>query len=185
MFDDLDKAIISATLAGKSLLLFRPKSPWGNGIAPDRSSRPLEVLRVRAARNSRAVAVFAAANLTDKPFFGQFKVTAEPHPDSGKPSTDKHLLPAANCYISQGFALADRAGRALCDPIMPLTLNSVLRLAPKESVPIYLEIDTHGLSSGIYHATLALKKAMPGFADLPRTSRSAMESARAASTGIR
>ena len=98
------------------------------------------------------------ANLTDKPFVGQFKVAAA----SGSTS-----LPAARCKFSQGFAIADRVGRALYDPIMPLTLNSVLRLAPKESVPIYLEIDTHGLTAGVYRSTLSLKKAMPGFTDEP------------------
>ena len=156
MFADLDKAIISATLAGKSILLFRPSSPWGNGIAPGCSSRPLEALRVRAARNSRAVVVFAAANLTDMPFAGQVKLSAV----SGSAS-----LPPARCKISQGFAIADRVGRALYDPILPLPMNSLLRLAPKETVPIYLELDTHGLAAGVYRSTLSLKKAMPGFTD--------------------
>ncbi len=156
MFDDLDKAIISATLAGKSILLFRPSSTWGNGIAPDCSSRPLEALRVRAARNSRAVVVFAAANLTDKPFVGQFNVSAA----SGSAS-----LPPASCAFSQGFAIADRVGRTLYDPILPLPMNSLLRLAPMETVPIYLELDTHGLAAGVYRSTLSLKKAMPGFTD--------------------
>ena len=156
MFDDLDKTIISATLAGKTILLFRPGSPWGNGIAPDRSSRPLKALRVRAARNSRAVVVFAAANLTDRPFVGQVKLSAA----SGSAS-----LPPARCKILQGFAVADRVGRALYDPILPLPMNGLLRLAPKETVPIYIEIDTHGLAAGVYRSTLSLKKAMPGFTD--------------------
>ena len=163
MFDDLDKAIISATLAGKSILLFRPSSPWGNGIAPDCSSRPLEALRVRAARNSRAVVVFAAANLTDKPFIGQFKVQGVP--TSHQPPTTSHQPPTTNLRLSQGFAIADRVGRTLYDPILPLPMNSLLRLAPMETVPIYLELDTHGLAAGVYRSTLSLKKAMPGFTD--------------------
>ncbi len=76
MFADVDKAIISASLAGKSILMFCPEEPWGNRIAPDEKSQPLKTIRMRAARNSRTVAVFAAANLTDKPFVGQFKITA-------------------------------------------------------------------------------------------------------------
>ena len=165
LFANLDKAIISASLAGKSILMFRSKTIWGNRIAPDETSRPLETVRMRAARNSRAVAVFTVANLTEKPFVGQFKVSAETHPASGKPSAPKRQLPMTSISISQGFAIADRAGRALYDPIMPLPMNGLLRLAPKETVPIYLELDTHGLPAGTYPATLALKKAMPGFTD--------------------
>ena len=159
VFADLDKEIISATLAGKTLLLFRPESPWGNRLAPDDKSHPFDAIRIRVARNSRAVAVFAAANLTDSAFVGQMKVSA----DSSNPT--KHQLPAAKCTFAQGFAIADRAGRTLYDPILPLPMNGVLRLAPKETVPIYLELDTHGLLAGAYYATLSLKKVLPGFAD--------------------
>ena len=168
MFADVERAIVSATLDGKSVLLFCPEKPWGNRLAPDERSRPLESLRIRAARNSRAVAVFAAANLTDKPFVGQFKVEGVPV-GSRVPRDRGHAgrvpLPTANLRFSQGFAIDDRVGRALYDPILPLPMNSVLRLAPKETVPIYLELDTHGLSAETYHAALTLKKAMPGFTD--------------------
>ena len=179
MFADVDKAIISEALAGKSILLFRPNNPWGNKIAPDETSRPIETVRMRAARNSRAVAVFAAANLTDKPFVGQFKIaaarsTSAPYqnggqgaarPTNSQPSTTNYQLPTTNCFLSQGFAIADRVGRPLYDPIMPLPMNSLLRLAPGETVPIYLELDTQGLAAGSYKGTLSLKKAMPGFTD--------------------
>ena len=165
LLSHLDKTIISASLAGKSMLLFLPNNPWGNKMAPDEKSRPIETIRIRAARNSRAVAVFAAANLTEKPFVGQFKITGEPHTGSGKPSTTNYQLPTANCLISQGFAIADRVGRPLYDPVMPLPMNGLLRLAPGETVPIYLELDTHGLAAGSYKGTLSLKKAMPGFSD--------------------
>ena len=165
MFADVEKAIISESLAGRPLLLFCPEDQWGNLLAPDEKSRPLETIRMRAARNSRAVTAFAAANLTDKPFVGQFRITAEPHHGSGKPSAANHKLPTANCFISQGFAIANRVGRALYDPIVPLPMNGLLRLAPKETAPIYLELDTHGLEAGTYRATLSLKKAMPGFTD--------------------
>ena len=152
MFADVDKAIISASLAGKSILMFRPEKPWGNRIVPDEKSRPLETVRMRAARNSRAVAVFAVANLTDKPFVGQFRVE----------SSD---AVSRRISFSHGFAIADRAGRVLYDPIAPLMMNSVLRLAPKETAPIYIELDTHGLAAGTYKAKLSLKKATPGFTD--------------------
>ena len=153
MFADVDKAIISASLAGKSLLLFRPEDQWGNLLAPDEKSRPLESLRIRAARNSRAVAVLAAANLTDSAFVGQFKIESD----------DATI--ARYFSFSQGFAIANRVGRTLYDPIQPLPMNGLLRLAPKETAPIYLELDTHGLAAGTYRAKLSLKKAMPGFAD--------------------
>ena len=175
MFADVDKAIISASLAGKSLLLFRPEDQWGNLLAPDEKSRPLESLRIRTARNSRAVVTFAAANLMDSAFVGQFKVEAA---TGGPRSADascqngqgaarptNYQLPATNCFISQGFAIANRVERALYDPIMPLPMNGLLRLAPKETAPIYLELDTHGLVAGKYRATLSLKKATPGFTD--------------------
>ena len=168
MFADVDKAIISASLAGKSLLLFRPEDQWGNLLAPDEKSRPMESLRIRTVLNSRAVVTFAAANLMDSAFVGQFKVdTATGGPRSGAATdgTTNYQLPTTNCILSQGFAIANRVGRVLYDPIMPLPMNGLLRLAPKETVPIYLELDTHGLLAGTYRATLSLKKAMPGFVD--------------------
>ena len=162
MFADVDKAIISASLAGKSILMFRPEVVWGNRIAPSEKSRPLEAIRMCAARNSRAVAVFAVANLADRPFVGQMRVT-DAKPAKAKKLAQKIL--EGRVSVSQGFVLADRVGRALYDPILPLPMNSLLRLAPKETVPMYLELDTHGLAAGTYRATLSLKKAMPGFTD--------------------
>ena len=160
MFADVDKAIISASLAGKSLLLFRPEDQWGNLLAPDEKSRPLESLRIRTARNSRAVVTFAAANLTDSAFVGQFKISDEKEGDhAGRVTLPSHMT------VSQGFTIANRVGRALYDPIMPLPMNGLLRLASKETAPIYLELDTHGLVAGTYRATLSLKKATPGFTD--------------------
>lgn len=159
MFADVEKAIIAESLSGKQLLLFRPERQWGDRLAPDERSRPLESLRMRAARNSRACAAFAVANLSDAPFVGQFKVA-----NHQRPATN-HQLPTASYTLLQGFAIADRVGRTIYDPIMPLSMNSLLRLAPKESVPIYLELDTHGLAAGTYRAALSLKKAMPGFSD--------------------
>ena len=171
LFSQLDKAIISASLAGKSMLLFRPDNPWGNKITPNETSRQIETICIRAARNSRAVAVFAAANLMDRPFVGQFKIevaTGGPTSVSAKDATAR--VPPINAVarrisFSQGFAIADRVGRPLYDPIMPLPMNSLLRLAPGETVPIYLELDTRGLAAGSYKGTLSLKKAMPGFSD--------------------
>ena len=168
MFADVDKAIISASLAGKSILMFCPEKPWGNRIAPDEKTRPLETIRMRAARNSRAVAAFAAANLTDKPFVGQFKIeaaTGGPRSGAATDGTTNYQLPTTNCILSQGFVLANRVGRALYDPILPLPMNGLLRLASKETAPIYLELDTPGLAAGTYRATLSLKKATPGFTD--------------------
>ena len=152
LFADVEKAIVSDALAGKPLLLFRPEAPWGNLLAPNEKSRPLGSLRIRTARNSRAVVTFAAANLTDSAFVGQFKVEA-----------DDAITRRISLF--QGFAIANRAGRTLYDPIQPLPMNGLLRLAPKETAPIYLELDTHGLVAGACRATLSLKKATPGFTD--------------------
>ena len=162
-FADIEKSLISAKLSGKAVVMFRPNNPWGNRFAPTVEVSPLESLRIRSARNTRALAVFVAANLTDEPFVGEFKVAAAPDEDV-KGAKRRGAL-ARHLSFSQGFALADRVGRAIYDPTLPLPLNSLLRLAPNESVPIYVELDTHGLEAGTYHAELLLKKAMPGFSD--------------------
>ena len=157
---DVEKSLISAKLSGKGVVMFRPNSPWGNRLAPTVEVSPLESLQIRSARNARALAVFAAANLTDEPFVGEFKVAAVPSEDA-KDAKRRRAL-ARHLSFSQGFAIADRVGRAIYDPTLPLPLNSLLRLAPNESVPIYVELDTHGLEAGTYRAELLLRKAMPG-----------------------
>ena len=163
---DLHKTIVSARLAGKPLVLFCPQNPWGNALAPDDKSRPLERIRLRAARNSRAVAVFAAANLADTPFIGEFKVF-DALPTGAKKEQKEREASFLTRYLSfsQGFALANRVGKPVYDPILPLPMNGLLRLAPKESVPMYVELDSHGLAVGVYRAELVLKKAAPGFSD--------------------
>lgn len=162
-FVDIEKSLISAKLSGKAVVMFRPNNPWSNRLAPTVEVSPLESLRIRSARNTRALAVFVAANLTDESFVGEFKISAVPSEDE-KGAKRRGAL-ARHLSFSQGFALADRVGRAIYDPTLPLPLNSLLRLAPNESVPIYVELDTHGLEAGTYHAELLLKKAMPGFSN--------------------
>ena len=74
MLSDIDMSIVSASHSGRRLLMFQAHRPWGNSFAPDGGERPLDAIRITAARNSRAMYMFAIANLSDKAFLGHLSV---------------------------------------------------------------------------------------------------------------
>ena len=157
---EVDKSIISAAYAGKKILMFSAPRAWGNKFDPSGSERPLETVRITAARNTRAMHLIAVANLSDKAFLGQFKVKEDDVKEKSRP------VLAGRLSIMRGLPVANRAGGTLYDPVAPLLLKSMLRLAPRESAPLYLELDTHGLDAGKYGCELILKKTQTGFEDV-------------------
>ena len=167
MLSDIDMSIVSASHSGRQLLMFPARLPWGNSFAPDGGEKPLDAIRITAARNSRAMYMFAIANLSDKAFLGHLSVVDDRSKAKSEAAGKSGGVRISSRFsVSRGFSVANRAGKMLYDPVAPLLLKSVLQLAPKESAPMYLEFDTRGMCAGSYRATLSLKKAMPGFQDV-------------------
>lgn len=69
---------------------------------------------------------------------------------------------ARHFTVMRGFPLYNRDGREIYDPVEPLSMGTLLRLAPNENAPLYLELDTHGVEAGTYHSLMMLKSATPG-----------------------
>lgn len=163
MVRNLDKGFLERSLAGKGVLLFRGANPWGNDIEPSATTRPIESISIRAARNSRRAFAFTAANLRGKPFLGQVKLFDERPKGEFCNARRKPDGIAGHFAVMRGFPLYNRDGREIYDPVEPLSMGTLLRLAPNENAPLYLELDTHGVAAGMYRALLTLKSATPGY----------------------
>lgn len=162
MIRNLDKGFLEKSLAGKGIILFRGANPWGNDIEPSATTRPLENISLRAAKNSKRIFAFTAANLRGKPFLGQIKLFDERPKDSFCSTKPVAGGIARRFTVMRGFPLYNRDGREIYDPVEPLSMGTLLRLAPNENVPLYLELDTHGVAAGTYHSLMTLKSATPG-----------------------
>lgn len=162
MIRNLDKGFLEKSLAGKGVILFRGANPWGNDIEPSATTRPLENISLRAAKNSKRVFAFTAANLRGRPFLGQIKLFDERPKNSFNFTKPVAGGIARRFTVMRGFSLYNRDGREIYDPVEPLSMRTLLRLAPNENAPLYLELDTHGVEAGTYHSLMTLKSATPG-----------------------
>jgi len=166
MLENLDKTLLEIAIKGRPFILYRPDDPWGNSLEPSAATRPLTNIFIRAARNAKTTCAIAAANLRDVGFMGQLKFFEDTIPKEfyqrGIAMTNSV---ARRFTIRQGFPVFNRSGRKLFDPMMELPMTTLLRLAPRESAPIFLELDTHGFAAGRYRATLAVKRAVPGYSN--------------------
>ena len=167
MLGNLDKAVLEISLAGCPLLLYRPLDVWGDGLEPDFNTHPLESICLKAAKNSKAHFVFAAANLREGNFVGQLKMfDGARNVKHFNRSTYVTNGIARRFTFRRGFPILNSSRRKLYDPTYELPMKSLLRMEPREVVPVFLEFDSAGLAPGRYYATLVLKKAMPGYADV-------------------
>ncbi len=160
---NLSQAFLQISLRGKKILAYRPADAWGNDVEPDALTRPIERVAMRAARGGRAFASFAVANLSDRPYVGQVKVVpdaAEDLPRLNKTHSEglvRHLT------VREGFPIQSGSGTPLWDPVAPMPLGTVLRVAPHSTSLVWLEIDARGLKAGRYEETLCLKRGVAGF----------------------
>ena len=167
MMANLDKAILELTLSGCQLLLYSPPDVWGNSLDPDFTSKPLESINIKMARNAKAGFCFAAANLRDVNFVGQLKMfDGEPNRKSFNRSAYVTNGIARRCTIRTGFPILNSSRRKLYDPVCDLPMKSLFRLGPREVAPVFLEFNSAGLPAGRYYGLLMLKQAMPGYRDL-------------------
>ena len=162
MQKNLDQTFLQIAMSGRTLVAFAPNDVWGNLIEPDSLTRPLERIRIRAAKDSRAYHAFAIANLSDNPFLGQVKVF-DKGPEKYGFGKEFTKGVARHFTVHEGIEIKSGAGAPLWDPVAPLAMGTLLRIAPKASAMVWLELDTHGLAAGRHSAVLYVKKGNPGF----------------------
>ena len=161
MFGNLMQEFLQIAMSGKRLLVYRPQDIWGNDQTPDSLTQPLDRIAIRAARGERAFFPFAVANLSDRPYLGQVKVfDNEPKP---RFSLSNRTGISRRFAVRESLSIQTGAGKALLDPVAPLPMETVLRIAPHMQAPMWLELDTQGLAAGRYTAMLYLKRGYAGF----------------------
>ena len=163
MQGNLAQSFLQISLRGKKLLAYRPADVWGNDVGPDALTKPIEKVSMRVARGGKAFAAFAVANLSDRPYVGQVKVLADPvanMPDFNKTFSTGLVR---RLTVREGFPVQSGAGTPLWDPVAPMPMGTVLRVAPHATSLVWLELDAKGLRAGRYAETLCLKRGVTGF----------------------
>ena len=156
----LDYSLAQLRLDGAKQLIWRPEV-WENNLNITRLSRPLRALKIRIPRNGRKVVGFAISNLENIPFLGQIKVFK--HWPYKRPAWQHFGFQAewddflGNITIHEGIGTKDESGRTIYDVLSPLPLNTLLRIPPKSTTPVWLEISGKGLKPGKYTGFIVLK----------------------------
>ena len=158
--------MVAARLAGCKILLWKP-DVWGNNIEVSMISRPVENIRLINGISGRTLYGFVCSNLTDRPFLGQLKLFPGQYP--GK--TNQSLFNSDSGFtelfsrvrIFEGIPQMSSSGSILYDAMNPLPLNTLIRIPPKTSIPLWLDLSTEDVPAGIYDGTLVLKPAYSGF----------------------
>jgi hypothetical protein len=165
-FENLETRFIDIALEGLALVAYEPKDIADDALAPDSSTKPLKSIRIVAPKGTRQVASFAVANRLDKWFLGQVKLFDGTEVSKRFSRAATNVI-ARQVSVSRCFPTYTRTGRADWDVVEPLPMGTVLRLAPHEHTPIFLEFDTRGdVAAGIYPCMLAVKKAVEGYETL-------------------
>ncbi len=165
MFANLDRALLQVELAGKKSLVYRPSDPWGNLIEADSLTRPLEKVSITVARGTKFWYPLAVANLSDRPCICEVKVVDKPLGKFGNgiaASTPGGLSEHFRAW--ECFPVYSQSQKAAWDAFAPLPVNMVLRVAPRGTGFVWLQLDTHGIEPGRHYATLVVKGCAPGFA---------------------
>ena len=162
---NLRNSLTKIALAGKPFLLWSGK-PWANtptNLPVPMTAKALETVRLRMARNGKVVYGFAFSNLTDRAMLPRIKLIPDPLPE--KPiryncapaaDTDAGLL-APHVTFKEGLPMQDQSAQTIPDPLTPLILNALFRCQPGCTVPLWMEIDTRGLTTGVYRALVQVR----------------------------
>ena len=164
-FDRLEERLMDVAFGGIPLLVYRPEDVTTDMMAPDSSTKVMDRIRIVAPRGTRQVSSFAVANRLDKWFLGQIKVFDGAEVPKRFSRAETNVV-ARSFSVSRGFPTFTQSGGMDWDVVEPLPMGTVLRLAPRECAPIYLELDTRGVAAGVYACTLAVKKAVQGYETL-------------------
>lgn len=121
----------------------------------------LTSLRVHAALNMRARRGFLVTNLLNKPMMGRFAVK-RPVP------TDKNeigfsLLEVSRLRLHHGLYLELSNGLMIPDVIVPISYYNLIEVPTQGTVPVWVEVDTHGATPGRYARDLEFIPSYSGF----------------------
>ncbi len=162
---NLRNSLTRIALAGKPFLLWSGK-PWANtppNLPVPMTAKALETVRLRMARNGKVIYGFAFSNLTDRAMLPRVKLLPDPLPERAirlnrapAADTDAGLL-APHVKFKEGLPMQDQAAQTIPDPLAPLILNALFRCQPGCTVPLWMEIDTRGLTTGTYRALVQVR----------------------------
>ncbi len=161
MFSNFNQTMITIDLSGRPLIVYQADAPWGNRLEPDGNTKPLNSIRIVAARNSRAWYPFVVKNTTAREFLGQVKVFNKA--PGYRFSYERTAGIARRVKVMEAIP-SDIGGGALSyDPMTSLPMSSLLRIAPRSLAALWLELDTHDLAAGRNNVVLVIKRARSGF----------------------
>ena len=160
MFDDMGCSLVQLRNHACRQMIWQP-NVWENQLNVANQATPLTTLKVNMPRNSRKMVGFAVSNLDQTAFLGQMKVFAHwPYPNVRRQlfGYQEEWNPfLAGIQFHEGVAIQDVNGQTIHDPIAPLPMNTVLRIPPRSTVPVWMEISSMGLAPSEYSGILVLK----------------------------
>ena len=164
MFRELDQALVALALKDYPVLIYEAADAWGNRPEPTTGTKPLAKIALKAPRSTLRIKAFALANLTDADFLGNLKVLAAPNRFYSRTrDLDRPQPTIADAFtIRRGVWGQLKNGQPNADATVELPFGSLVELGPGKVVPIYLELDTHGLAAGTHQLWLGLESATQG-----------------------
>ena len=157
---NLRMALMRSALAGKNSLI-HAADLWNNHFAPSPNTLPLKELKLRAPLNVKVRGGFVFSNLSTRPYMGRIKFFTDVKNKRRFNQTNDSF--ASRWSFFEALPVEDSSQKMLYDALAPLTLNSIFRVAPGGSAPLFFEINTAGLKPGTYQGTLILKSSYSGF----------------------
>lgn len=127
-------------------------SRWGNGdadIAVPLDGKELTKVSLSGPRGARAMAHFRVSNLTGKPEIYTIKVDG----------FDKNPFAEKLRFRELGY-LELKGGPIIPDPVFDLPNGSILRIPPKSTAVVWVDVDPKGLKPGVHTAKAKL---VPGY----------------------
>ncbi len=158
---NIEQSLISAELGQRSLLVWEGPV-WDNDMSLTSNSKPLREINLTAAVGEKILVGLAISNLTTEPFMGQIKLINDEEEVKRFNRLLKPLALSKHLTFCEIMKLS-HSNRDLYDPLLPLYLNSLLRIAPKTTMPLLVELKTAGLEPGIHRGLLYIKPALTGF----------------------
>ena len=136
--------------AGKTTFLWAGDR-WSGGpeVKPPLDVKELEKVSLFGPRGGRAVAHFRVSNQTERPALYSFTMK-----DYAKNELARRLR------FREVGNVELRGGPTVPDPIFDLPNGSVLRIPPKSTAMVWVDVDTEGLKPGLHKAALTL---VPGY----------------------
>ena len=135
---------------GKEIFLWAGDR-WGGGpeVKPPLDLKELEKVSLCGPRSGRAVAHFRVSNLSDIPALYSLTVN-----DFAKNEFAKRVR------FREVEKVELKGGPTVPDPIFDLPNGSILRIPPKSTAMVWVDVDTDGMEHGLHNAELTL---VPGY----------------------